>query len=337
MLHLVPELPDFTAGGNTVQKKDVISSEGNFYTKIKNEECIPCLDSQNEEDKKEAGDVQRDKNEPFDQTDSTANDIIKKGVLNTEDIFMVSSYPRIDISRTKSTNTLTLTKSTVSSVMHHWLGFENIFSSILYSLCKVDGEKLRLLRDMEYTLPFLILINCCSLQGVLEWTVIRKVTDYGQNVTLFCNVSNCCPQASGWDRYSSEQRTLFIDLKTGRPNRKYDGKVTGDGYTLIIQNLTKSDLNVSYACVYGVTIGEIKYLLEEDVFTYINSTQQNVSNGKSKFSDGEIAAVIAGFVVLMSALFFIYVWRRRRRRKRRQRYSGISYDTLNVNGIGKCN
>ncbi|CAG2237263.1 unnamed protein product [Mytilus edulis] len=38
----------------------------------------------------------QDKTEPFDQTDSTANDIITKGVPNTDDIFMVSSYPRIE-------------------------------------------------------------------------------------------------------------------------------------------------------------------------------------------------------------------------------------------------
>ncbi|VDH98147.1 Hypothetical predicted protein [Mytilus galloprovincialis] len=229
---IVPEWPDLTAGASTVQKKDVIISEWDFYTKIKNEEiysmrsanrgkfilisnvqCIPCLDSQNEQDKREAErceerysecirnsdfdksnmsqllkymgydlkaddqvenltkeeikkflktklmDIDNDafsqydslallflsgeikceaakiydkegvfiprneildivkecnhfkgkpkvifvqtysfqgKTEPFDQTDSTANDIIKKGVPNTDDIFMVSSYPRIE-------------------------------------------------------------------------------------------------------------------------------------------------------------------------------------------------------------------------------------------------
>lgn len=100
----------------------------------------------------------------------------------------------------------------------------------------------------------------------MEWIVIGKVTDYGQDATLFCNVSNCCPKDSGWDRYSPEQRTLFIDVKTGRSNKKYDGKTLRDGYTLVIKNLTKNDLNVSYSCVYGVTIGQSKFLLEEDVF-----------------------------------------------------------------------
>ena len=85
-------------------------------------------------------------------------------------------------------------------------------------------------------------------------------------MTLFCNVEHCCPEESGWDRWTPNQRTLFIDVKTGRSNKKYDGKTLRDGYTLVIKNLTKNDLNVSYSCVYGVTIGQSKFLLEEDVF-----------------------------------------------------------------------
>ncbi|CAG2209438.1 unnamed protein product [Mytilus edulis] len=33
-----------------------------------------------------------------------------------------------------------------------------------------------------------------KVSGVLDWMVVGKVTEYGQNVTLFCNVSNCCPK-----------------------------------------------------------------------------------------------------------------------------------------------
>ncbi|XP_063397215.1 uncharacterized protein LOC134681507 [Mytilus trossulus] len=109
--------------------------------------------------------------------------------------------------------------------------------------------------------------NSVKALRVLEWTVIGKVTEYGKNVTLFCHVPNCCPKDAGWDKWTPVQQTLFIDIKTGRPNKKYDGKVMKDGYTLIIQNLTKQDLNASYSCLYGVTLGERKFLLEEDVFS----------------------------------------------------------------------
>ncbi|CAC5355479.1 unnamed protein product [Mytilus coruscus] len=176
--------------------------------------------------------------------------------------------------------------------------------------------------DMKYLLPLLIVINCQTIQvvGDFEWTVIGKATDYGQNVTLFCNVSNCCPKHSGWDRWTPVQRTLFIDVKTGRPNKKYEGKVFKDGYTLIIKNLTKHDLNVSYSCLYGATLGKRKYLLEEDIFTYISTTEPNGPSDISILSDGEIAGIIVGVIVIVSVtivVFLILFWRHRNLRKER--------------------
>ncbi|XP_076108959.1 uncharacterized protein LOC143076948 [Mytilus galloprovincialis] len=146
---------------------------------------------------------------------------------------------------------------------------------------------------MKYLLPLLIIIYCHKIKGVLEWTVVGKVTDYGQNVTLFCHVPNCCPKNAGWEMWTPHQRTLFIDVKTGRSNKKYDGKVGKDGYTLIIQNLTKQDLNVSYLCLYDVTFSERKFLLEEDVFLNISTTQPNAKAG-------HIAGIIVGVFVLVA-------------------------------------
>lgn len=113
-------------------------------------------------------------------------------------------------------------------------------------------------------------MSTLNVSGVLEWTVTGKVTDYGQNATLFCNISNCCPKYSGWSMWTAvedAERTLFTDVNTASPNKKYDGKAFTNGYTLVIQNLTENDLNLSYACVYGAKFGEKKILLEEDVFT----------------------------------------------------------------------
>lgn len=113
-------------------------------------------------------------------------------------------------------------------------------------------------------------MSILNVSGVLEWTVTEKVTDYGQNVTLFCNISNCCPKFSGWTLWTAVEdveHTLFTDVKTAGPNTKYGGKALANGYTLVIQNITEKDLNKSYACVYDATFGEKKILLEEDVFT----------------------------------------------------------------------
>ncbi|XP_071177906.1 uncharacterized protein [Mytilus edulis] len=164
---------------------------------------------------------------------------------------------------------------------------------------------------MTNILHLLILFYChiIEVSGVLKWTVIGKVTDYGQNVTLFCHVPNCCPKDSGWDRWTPVQRTLYIDVKTGRANKKYDGKTLKEGYTLVIQNLTKDDLNVSYSCLYGVTLGEIKFLQKEDVFMYRRLNQLNAT---SKLAKGEIAGIIVGFLVVVAVLvFLVYCWKHR--------------------------
>ncbi|XP_076116608.1 uncharacterized protein LOC143084077 [Mytilus galloprovincialis] len=142
---------------------------------------------------------------------------------------------------------------------------------------------------MKYLVAFIILTRCLLVQGNLEWKVLKKITEYGQNVTLVCNVSNCCPKTTGWDKYTPQQRTIIIDLKTWRPTTKYDGHILTDGYTLVIQNLTKQDLNISYSCVYGSSLGDKKYLLEENVFDYISTTHQNSPIDNRTFSAGDIS------------------------------------------------
>ncbi|XP_063397274.1 uncharacterized protein LOC134681559 [Mytilus trossulus] len=155
---------------------------------------------------------------------------------------------------------------------------------------------------MMYLMALLVLLYCKITQGVLEWTVVGKVTDYGQNVTLFCNVSHCCPDDAGWDRWTPVQQTLFIDVKSGGGENKYDGKVLRDGYTLIIQNLTKDDLNVSYSCLYGVTLGERKFLQKEDVFSYPSYKQYNVPIGSSSQAAGKITGITIGVVFVVGTV-----------------------------------
>lgn len=102
------------------------------------------------------------------------------------------------------------------------------------------------------------------------WTVDQKVTSYGENLTLLCNVTKCCSDYAGWDLWNGGEipTTLFIDIKTHVHSdlAKYGGDIRNDGFTLIIRNLSVKDVNVSYACVYGKIVGDQILLLEEDIF-----------------------------------------------------------------------
>ncbi|CAG2225824.1 unnamed protein product [Mytilus edulis] len=135
---------------------------------------------------------------------------------------------------------------------------------------------------MQYLIPILVLFNCLIIQGIRDWRIVGKVTDYGQNVTLFCNVPNCCPETSGWYKWTSKHDKLLIDIKSGYLSHKYGGKVSKDGFTLVIQNLTTNDLNVWYSCIYNSRIGERKYLQEEDVFVFDpNTTKESTAKNKT--------------------------------------------------------
>lgn len=124
----------------------------------------------------------------------------------------------------------------------------------------------------QFKLRFYVVLNLLSLYILASWlwTVDQKITQYGETLTLLCHVPNCCPKHAGWDSIDADgiRKTLFIDLKSHKKtaSAKYDGEVKTNGYTLIIRNLTKQDVNVSYKCVYDSTIGDPLMLLEKDVF-----------------------------------------------------------------------
>ncbi|XP_071174278.1 neural cell adhesion molecule 1-like isoform X2 [Mytilus edulis] len=115
----------------------------------------------------------------------------------------------------------------------------------------------------------LFLFTFWTTQAQVEWIVENGgVTDYGQNLTLFCKVDNCCIKDSGWVQWNYDSidfRTLIIDV-TGFRNEKFSGKKRQDGFTLVISSLNETDLNRNYSCTYGGKTGAKKLLLKEEAF-----------------------------------------------------------------------
>ena len=101
--------------------------------------------------------------------------------------------------------------------------------------------------------------------GELHWVVTEKVSSYGQSLTLFCSVDNCCNKTAGW---RNESMTIFIDIKKypDDPNLKYGRTYNESGFGLIIRNLSETDVNKTYECTYGFDRSQHQYLLQEDVF-----------------------------------------------------------------------
>lgn len=91
---------------------------------------------------------------------------------------------------------------------------------------------------------------------------------YGEDLSLYCKVKNCCLESAGWIQWTSENEftTIFIDVKdiTVAGSSKYNGKINENGFFLVMRNITREDLNVYYSCTYGFQVSEKKILLETD-------------------------------------------------------------------------
>ncbi|XP_076085358.1 uncharacterized protein LOC143056160 [Mytilus galloprovincialis] len=111
----------------------------------------------------------------------------------------------------------------------------------------------------------------------LSWKIGKKVSQYGDDLSLFCPVNKCCPESAGWVKWTSEDdyTTLFIDVKDldDRAGPKYNGETNRTGIILIIRNVTRDDLNTSYSCTYGFQVGIKKILLDSDAF-YVKVKKQ---------------------------------------------------------------
>ena len=105
--------------------------------------------------------------------------------------------------------------------------------------------------------------------GELQWVVTEKISSYGQSLTLFCSVDNCCTsnKTAGWSKGSTPD-TIFIDIikYSDNPNLKYGKTYNESGFGLVIRNLSETDLNKTYECAYGFQKSTHQYLLQEDVF-----------------------------------------------------------------------
>ncbi|CAG2211182.1 DSCAML1 [Mytilus edulis] len=141
--------------------------------------------------------------------------------------------------------------------------------SILHLYCQLQVWNLESV--MYYIVAVFVYLGLVSGQktlGQVEWNVTHKVSSFGQNLTLFCAVDDCCATFPGWVLWNYDGRdyeTLVIDLR-GFNSPKYAGNLRKNGFTLVLKNLTESDMNRNYSCTYGSIVGEKKLLVTEESF-----------------------------------------------------------------------
>ncbi|VDI61628.1 Hypothetical predicted protein [Mytilus galloprovincialis] len=177
----------------------------------------------------------------------------------------------------------------------------------------------------------LFLLTFWTTQAQVEWIVENGgVTDYGQNLTLFCKVDNCCIKDSGWVQWNYDSidfRTLIIDV-TGFRNEKFSGKKRQDGFTLVISSLNETDLNRNYSCTYGGKTGAKKLLLKEEAF---NRTipMVTVTESTNLTTGVIIGIVVAACVLLILLIVGLRLLKRRDAGYRSTLYIASSTETHN--------
>lgn len=116
----------------------------------------------------------------------------------------------------------------------------------------------------------MVLICFSKADDKLKWKIEKKALQYGSDLRLYCHVENCCTKSAGWGKWTPDDQfqTIFIDVKRLREekNLKYGGGTDATGFFLIINNVTKEDLNVSYSCTYGFLVSKKKMLLDKNAF-----------------------------------------------------------------------
>ncbi|CAG2197200.1 CERK [Mytilus edulis] len=108
------------------------------------------------------------------------------------------------------------------------------------------------------------------IHGELDWVVNERVSGYGDNVTLFCLVDDCCKKVSGWIKFDPDYKTIFLDVqdfkhKTSKKD-KYAATTNRTGFGLVIKNVRQDDFNIKYLCSYGFKKSSQKVLSKSDVF-----------------------------------------------------------------------
>lgn len=97
------------------------------------------------------------------------------------------------------------------------------------------------------------------------WEVQKQISEYGEDLELNCIADNYNKSSDTSKRWYQGQ-TLLTFNDGSEDNTKYNASLYSNGFKLIIKNLTKNDVNITYMCSDGFDKSENLPLQIEDVF-----------------------------------------------------------------------
>ena len=114
----------------------------------------------------------------------------------------------------------------------------------------------------------------------ITWDVVEKVDNFGETLELFCKPDVCCFDTGGWGKWGNNSKfdTIILGINDHVLNdgSKYEGVIGSNVFSLLIRNLSISDLNVNYSCTYGLETSPGKSLILGDVFKGMMTPRRKV-------------------------------------------------------------
>ncbi|XP_076076439.1 uncharacterized protein LOC143047284 [Mytilus galloprovincialis] len=173
-----------------------------------------------------------------------------------------------------------------------------------------------------------IIFQVYVIQGEPDWIVNERVSGYGEHLTLFCLIDDCCTQEAGWVKYDPDYETIYLDVRNSKyytSTDKYAATTNSTGFSLTIKNIQKEDINIEYACVYGFDKSRKKVLLQSDVFR-----DEETRSGSELPIAGIVIGSLMGFVIILIAAV-VFLLKLKQNRRRKKRYSSQNDDGVCVN------
>ncbi|CAG2196827.1 CD29 [Mytilus edulis] len=122
------------------------------------------------------------------------------------------------------------------------------------------------------------------IQGEPYWTVNERVSGYGDNLTLFCLIDDCCTEAGGWIKFDPDYETIYLDVRNSKNNTskdKYASTTNTTGFTdkrFFASQMLSRTLTMAYMKVDVETFPAHLILLGKNCSTTIESCVSSDGN-----------------------------------------------------------
>ncbi|XP_076111997.1 uncharacterized protein LOC143080157 [Mytilus galloprovincialis] len=170
---------------------------------------------------------------------------------------------------------------------------------------------------MDRLIHDLFLLSCVvCICAKVEWKIEKKISAYGEDLKLLCIADNYSIDGMKIKMWEGGPKQKMLALN-GAPDQedvmKYKMSMRQDGFDLVINDVSKPDLNVTYQCAYGFKKSGKVILKIEDAFEVRQIVHMKPIKTESKGTNIVIICVIivsSLVIAAVSTLILLHKYRK---------------------------